>query len=77
MMVVDVSLAPTFTAGKPRMLFEARFPSSSPHRNYDVTTDGRRFVMVQDIDPPRAPVLTHMVLIQNWFEELNRLVPTK
>ena len=75
MMAVDVALQPTFTAGKPRVLFEGRFNSAAYIRNYDVTLDGRRFVLCQTKEQPPAPPLTEMVLVQNWFEELKQKVP--
>jgi Tol biopolymer transport system component len=40
--------------------------------NYDVTLDGKRFVMVKPAE--RA---SHLVVVVNWFDELKRLVPTK
>jgi serine/threonine-protein kinase len=45
-------------------------------RTYDVSPDGRRFLMIKEaaVGTARAD---QMVLVQNWFEELNRLAPTK
>jgi hypothetical protein len=45
---------------------------------YDVSADGQRFLVIKetpgtDEDPPSARI----ILVQNWFEELKRLVPTK
>ena len=40
---------------------------------YDVTPDGNAFVMVQ---PYEETVVSRMIVIVNWFEELKRLVPT-
>jgi len=43
------------------------------HRMYDVHPDGRRFVMLRVVGPnARYP---NLVLVQNFFEELKRLVP--
>ena len=42
-------------------------------RNYDVSLDGQRFLIIkreQDLVP------TEIIVILNWFEELKRLVPT-
>lgn len=39
---------------------------------YDVLPDGR-FVMVRGADPSRS---REFVLVQHWFDELKRLVPT-
>ena len=40
------------------------------HQRYDVTPDGERFLMVENSDDFR------IVIVQNWIEELKRLVPT-
>lgn len=58
------------------MLFEGPFRIDGPFRTYDVTPDGQRFLMVQEIAQP-ATRLSHMVLVQNWTEELKRVVPAK
>jgi Tol biopolymer transport system component len=75
MMAVDVTLGATFTVGKPRILFEGPIANTVPVRSYDVTPDGRRFLVPQFKQQP-APALTEMILVQNWFEELKRRVPT-
>ena len=78
MMVVDVGLGGVFTAGKPRVLWEAmraRYPGGTGGRTYDVMPDGRRFLMIQQRDPGPQPPISHVVLVQNWLEELTRLVP--
>ena len=53
----------------PRLLFEGTYVPD----DYDVSPDGERFVMVES-DPETAPTRIHVIL--NWFEELERLVPT-
>ena len=40
---------------------------------YDVAPDGKRFLMVQRDEPP-PPARIEIAL--NWFEELERLIPT-
>jgi hypothetical protein len=75
MMAVDVTLGTAFTAGRPRMLFERRIRGAVNTRAYDVTLDGRRFLITQPAEPrPELPI-TEMVLVQNWFEELKQRVP--
>jgi Tol biopolymer transport system component len=76
MIVVPVTLGATFTAGTPHVLFEGRYGASAIIRGYDVTSDGRRFLMVQQKERPPT-VVAQMILVQHWFEELKRLVPTK
>lgn len=64
MMVVDVVLGPEFSAGKPRLLFEGRFDVGViGNPDYDVTTDGQRFLMLKRNDAS-APVKLHVIL--NW-----------
>jgi eukaryotic-like serine/threonine-protein kinase len=44
-------------------------------RQYDVSRDGRRFLMIKDEDNGAAP--QNLVFVQSWSEELKRLLPTK
>jgi len=71
MMSVSVDTEPSFTAEKPRLLFEGQYLLSTRFNvpNYDISHDGQRFVMITE-----ASTGIHVVL--NWFEELKRLVPT-
>ncbi len=68
--------------GKPVVLFEGNYGSSNPIRSYDVRKDGQRFLMRQlpDRDKERAMVDQYLgkkvSIVLNWFEELNRRVPT-
>jgi hypothetical protein len=57
-------------------LFEGAYRTDGPSRTYDVTPDGQRFLMVQEVQRPPARV-SQVVLVQNWVEELKRLAPTK
>ena len=73
MMVVAVDTEPVFSPARPQQLFEADY-DVDPRRglNYDVSPDGQRFLMVlntQELAP------TEINVVQNWFEELKRLVP--
>jgi eukaryotic-like serine/threonine-protein kinase len=74
MMAVDVVTQPAFTASKPRVLFQGRFlptPATSP--NFDVSRDGRRFLMVEAAEPEEQGP-TQINVVFNWFEELKRRV---
>ncbi len=70
MMVVDVRLKPTLTAGSPRRLFSGRFATGSTRANYDVTRDGKRFLMVQPEGEQRPP--PRIVVVLNWRAVLER-----
>ena len=71
-----VTTTPTFSAGARRVLFEGPFRTDGPFRGYDVTPDGQHFLMVREIAQPAAR-LSQIVLVQNWTEELKRVVPAK
>ncbi|OGD27095.1 MAG: hypothetical protein A2028_02050 [Candidatus Aminicenantes bacterium RBG_19FT_COMBO_59_29] len=74
--VVDIRTDGGFATSKPRLLFEKPgYLSAEPIRCYDLSLDGQRFLMVKEEQRKPTPV-TEMILVQNWFEELKRLVPT-
>ena len=73
MMAVAIATTPSLKVGKPIPLFERRYNRSNAlWPNYDVTADGRRFLMIRD-DASEAPSRINVVL--NWFEELKRISP--
>ena len=74
--VVDIRTEGGFSSSKPRLLFEQPFMNSDPIRSWDLWPDGQGFLMGKGEEQEPQPV-TEMILIQNWFEELKRLVPTK
>ena len=74
MMVVQVSAEPELTLTRPQVLFKGEFELGLfGFANYDVSADGKRFVMVQPVGTPERHEL---VVVLNWFEELKRLFPT-
>ena len=74
MVAVQVETDPTFAAGQPEVLFSAaEFLSNRGHPQYDVAPDDQRFIMIRGVaDVGATPKL---ILVQNFFEELKRLVP--
>jgi Tol biopolymer transport system component len=72
MWVVDVSTGGGFVTGQPRLLFEKPgYSSGAPIRNYDLSLDGQRFLMVKPEQRAAEPA-TEMTFVENWFEELKR-----
>lgn len=71
LMTVDTDLRSEPVLGKPRELFSR--PTLYSDR-FDVSRDGQRFVMIDEGEDDPPPKQLH--LVQNWFDELNRLVPT-
>ena len=78
MMAVAVETEPEFRFQPPEELFEGGFvtyPNAS--RIYDVAPDGR-FVMIHSAAAATTgtDVRPEVIFVQNWFKELQRLVPT-
>jgi len=74
MMAVDYTAQTSFSAGKPRMLFQGTYtitPRSAT--DYDVSPDGQRFLMLKP-SAEQTPGQINVVL--NWPEELKQKVPT-
>jgi serine/threonine-protein kinase len=83
LMAVPVQTTPAFSAGNPTRLFEAQSRIldgrllGNTGRTFDVSRDGRRFLMTKgttgaadgDGTPPG------IIVVQNWFEELRARVP--
>jgi serine/threonine-protein kinase len=76
LMAVPVSTGETLKIGTERKLFDGSFRTSGPGiRPYDVTPDGKRFVMIrQDSATTESP---RLIVVQHWTEELKRLVPAR
>ena len=75
-MVVSAQTSPSFSAGRPEVLFNGPYLLSGEGRNYDISPDGQHFLMIKmegvAADPEAA---AEIVVVQNWFEELKRLLP--
>lgn len=79
MMVVPVRTTGGLTPGAPAVLFEGRYdidPFGQDATNYDVTRDGKRFVMVRRAADSRRS-RQELRIVLNWFEDLKRLTPAK
>lgn len=73
MMAVTIETEPVFSYSSPQLLFESEGYRLSwgGNRRADVSPDGTRFLMFKDTDQRPDPIL-----LQNWFDELQRLVPS-
>jgi serine/threonine-protein kinase len=79
LMSVPVKLGTTWTAGTPTRLIQApyfRGGGGNDSRMYDVSADGKQFLMIKPEVSPNQPA-ARIVVVQHWLEELKRLVPTK
>jgi serine/threonine-protein kinase len=75
MMAVAVQTDPTFRVDTPRVLFEGSFIRGlAGHAGYDISPDAQRFLMIKEVGQTASN--PQIVMVQNWFEELKRRVPT-
>jgi hypothetical protein len=71
MMAVEIQTTPAFHVGKPKFLFERNLSNG-----YDVTRDGKQFLVVKGQDP-RPTTSDQLNVVVNWFEELRRRAPIR
>ena len=73
MMAVSVAANPEFAASRPHRVFEFHFDAGDNGPNYDVSRDGKYFVIPKSDQAP-APSELHLVL--NWFSEVASRAPS-
>jgi Tol biopolymer transport system component len=71
-MAAGVSASPALAISRRDTLFTGRFTTSPWHQNYDVTPDGRSFVMLRPVEEQRQ-----LVMVLNWIGELRRWTTVK
>jgi hypothetical protein len=80
LMSVRVTARPgVWNAASPTKLFDSGYFTGDQTflvRNFDVSPDGQRFLMIKAGTGGQAATSPHIVVVQNWLEELRRLVPT-
>jgi hypothetical protein len=59
-----------------RAIFWRFHDSGTQLRTYDVSPNGERFLMIKEGGASDETPPAELILVQNWFEELKRLVPT-
>ena len=81
MWAVPVETEPSFSPLNPKPLFQGHYvvEQGTPFWPFDIAPDGERFLMrkprgTTSTDDAAAP--PELVVVFNWFEELQRLVPT-
>jgi Tol biopolymer transport system component len=73
---VPIETEPAFKAGCPKLLFERPFVETNTRKDYDVAPDGKRFVFLELTEQEAARKPVHqLTVVQNWFEEFERLAP--
>jgi serine/threonine-protein kinase len=78
LMVLPVRTGATPTFGNAAMLFSLGryFIANAGGRHYDIAPKADRFVLTASV-APGGGTAGQIVVVQGWFEELKRLVPTK
>ena len=83
-MAVPVKTEPSFSLETPRMMFRgtyASFPLIPYVSNWDISPDGKRFLMIKSSAPSgsasEASGPRKINIVLNWFEELKQRVPVK
>ena len=80
MMGVTIGPGAAPSVSTPQLLFEGDYVEEDPGtgtNNYDVAADGKRFLMMKAESRPEEGVAPpQIIVVQNWLEELKRLVPT-
>jgi serine/threonine-protein kinase len=78
LMSVPIESGSTLKVGKPtKVIDEGKylFGVVGAPRSYDVSPDGKRFLMIKPIAATTTPA--NLVVVQNWLEELKQRVPVK
>ena len=76
-MRVGVERSGTWSSTTPTVLIKEGYltmPTGNPGRAYDVSADGQRFLMIKAGNTANTTA-PQLIVIQNWAEELKRLVP--
>jgi serine/threonine-protein kinase len=79
LMAVPIDTTSGFEPGVPQMLFENSFVVPQQMWSvYDISPDGQRFLMFNTADvDTETEQRREVVIVENWVEELKRLVPTE
>ena len=76
--VVDLQTEPAFSLGRATTLPIEGTVHPLAQRNYDITPDGREFLVVLPASASTADsrdATPHIDMVLNWFEELKARVP--
>ena len=76
LMSVPVVTSGTFTHGAPAKLLGGPYVYGNGPRQYDVSRDDLRFLMIKQSTATNENAYARLILVQHWFEELKRRVPT-
>ncbi len=72
-MVVSIETAPDFEARRPEPLMSHQNFIYSGLRNFDVDSEGERFLMVKKPSEDEIPN-NRIVIVENWLDEVARKI---
>ena len=72
LMAVPIDTDEDFSLGEARVVVEGTYRFGGYATDYDVAEDGR-LLLVRDAEEKAAP--PHLVVVDNWFQELTERVP--
>jgi Tol biopolymer transport system component len=82
MTAVRIETEPAFEAGNPEELFGGEYLTFTANRPYDISPDGRRFLMIKEdkeareaAKPVETPPITELIVVDNWDEVLKGATP--
>lgn len=67
---------PALVFGTPKELFPWKYFFAFGGNHFDMTADGEHFFLIE-VGPQSDKANPQLVLVQNWTQELKRLVPTE
>jgi eukaryotic-like serine/threonine-protein kinase len=70
---VPIEAGSSFTTGPQTKLLSRMYVAAIPTyagRQYDISRDGKRFLVMKEVAPTTKEEPTTIVIVQNWFEEL-------
>jgi len=69
LVAATVETAPRFAVARPEPLFQCQGCLEGRSHQYDVSADGRRFVVTESVGETRKPAIR---VVQNWFAEFRQ-----
>ena len=77
MMSVPVETTPSFTQGTPVPLFPAGGYLANVARNFDISRDGTRFLMIKSVSSTAPGTRPSLVVVSHWFDEVRPKMGSK
>ena len=75
-MAVPIQSGAPFLSGTPQAVVDGSYLAPQAGRSYDVSPDGKRFLVIKDATPASSSP-AQLVVVLNWQEELKKLAPGK